>query len=112
LREIDYYTPLTDLRGRARRLFLTVPVGFMFRDDWDDQPNLEHSKFQRHLIINFGFQEYFNSTSQRRAELYTDLIGALWATGKPQDKNYSLAILEEALFTYESEENYEESDYD
>lgn len=67
---------------RSKEIFNVIPIGFLYRDDWDSTPNQKLITFHDKVLGKFGLREYYNGTEAFKNNKFTDLIGILHIIGK------------------------------
>jgi hypothetical protein len=83
--EKDYYIDTQSRQARNSLTLLVIPVGFIFRDDWEYlSPSTELSSFYTRLNRNFDLSNYATATQDRKREMYAEALGVLWAAGKKE----------------------------
>lgn len=90
----DYY--VMDKRLRSRITFCTIPLGFLFRDDWPT-PNSNEvlSKFHDNVVSLFDLREYKNGDMETREGMYQNLMDILWSIGNEGTNFDDEEVLEE-----------------
>ena len=93
LRYEDYF--IGDKRSRSRVNFCTIPVGFLYRDDWPNpESNVALNTFHDTVIKIFNLKEYKLGDEVTREGMYDKLIEIMWSIGKEE----GLELNEEEVF--------------
>ena len=93
LRYEDYF--VGDKRSRSRVNFCTIPVGFLYRDDWPNPvSNVTLNTFHDTVIKIFNLKEYKSGDEVTREGMYDKLIEIMWSIGKEE----GLELNEEEVF--------------
>ena len=93
LRYADYF--VHDKRSRSRVNFCTIPVGFLYRDDWPNPvSNVTLNTFHDTVIKIFNLKEYKSGDEVTREGMYDKLIEIMWSIGKEE----GLELNEEEVF--------------
>jgi hypothetical protein len=94
--EKDYYIDTQSRQARNSLTLLVIPVGFIFRDDWEYlSPSTELSSFYTRLNRNFDLSNYASASQDKKRIMYADALGVLWAAGKKESGQVE-GLVEEA----------------
>lgn len=61
-----------NLKNRSQETFCIIPLGFIYRDDWEESNNVQLTMFRSNLLTKFRLREYYNaSNAQKNIEFQT-----------------------------------------
>ena len=96
MRSSSYFE--VNLQKRSLETFCVIPVGFIFRDDWDETENEELNLFRNKLLTKFGLREYFNASDTQKNRDFETIMHRIRNIGNAGGQVYSDdEIIEEVI---------------
>jgi len=85
---------------RQHETFCIIPIGFVFRNDWENSENDALKFFRERLLTNFGLRSYYNANDKQKNEKFTFIMNKMRNIGKEGEPEYSdQDIIEEVIET-------------
>ena len=87
-----------NLQKRKLETFCIIPVGFIFRDDWDESENEQLNLFRNNLISNFNLREYYNASNNQKNRMFESINNRIRTIGNAGGQVHSdEEIMEEVI---------------
>jgi hypothetical protein len=78
--------------------FCIIPVGFIYRDDWEEIENEQLNLFRTNLLKKFNLLSYYNATDNQKYRLFESINNHIQKIGFTDSTAYSDAeVIEEVI---------------
>ena len=87
-----------NILSRRLETFCIIPVGFIYRDDWDEIENEQLNLFRLNLLKKFNLQSYYNANENQKYRLFESINNQIQRIGFTGGKEYSdEEVIEEVI---------------
>ena len=92
MRSSSYFEP--NLQKRRNEAFCVIPVGFIYRDDWDEIENEQLHLFRNNLLTKFNLRSYHNSNKMQKNKFFETVYTRIRSIG---NSGFDEEIIEEVF---------------
>ena len=71
----------SNLHKRRNETFCVIPVGFIYRDNWDETENTQLILFRNNLLTNFNLRTYYNATENQKNKMFEQINDRIRSIG-------------------------------
>jgi len=87
-----------NLQKRSLETFCIIPVGFIYRDDWEESENVQLTIFRSNLLTKLGLREYYNASDTQKNRNFETIMNKIRNIGMSGGQVYSdEEIIEEVI---------------
>lgn len=87
-----------NLQKRRLETFCIIPVGFIYRDDWDEIENEQLNMFRYNLLSKFNLREYYSASETQKSRMFESINYRIRTIGNAGGQVYSdEEVIEEVI---------------
>ena len=96
MRSTSYFE--LNLHKRKQETFCVIPVGFIYRDDWEESENVQLILFRHNLLTKFNLRNFYNATVKEKNKMFLSINNRIKRVGTTAGQVYNdEEIIEEVI---------------
>ena len=96
MRSTSYFE--LNLQKRKQETFCVIPVGFIYRDDWEESENVQLILFRHNLLTKFNLRNFYNATVKEKNQMFLLINNRIKRVGTTAGQVYNdEEIIEEVI---------------